>query len=80
MKLYDLWLEGFETQESCSDAKHLGKYKAKNITEAVKMWNFEHPLRTVDYNRFGKNRHAIWGCEIFDNEKKAKKLIEVNKA
>jgi hypothetical protein len=27
----------------------------------------------VDWDRFGRGRHAIWACEIFDNEAEARK-------
>ena len=67
-----LWIEGFSATGQRQDATMIGIYQAKNLNDAVKQY-MENNKNKVEWDCFGKNRHAIWGCEIFDNEIEARK-------
>lgn len=66
-----LWLEGFSATGQSGTAQCLGTYNATDLDDAVKQYMASHP-NSVDWDRFGRGRHAIWGCEIFDNESQAR--------
>jgi hypothetical protein len=67
-----LWMEGYAATGERGVAQCLGNYNAKTIDEAVKEYMEKHP-NSVDWDRYGRGRHAIWACEIFDNERDARK-------
>ncbi|KKL58667.1 hypothetical protein LCGC14_2223060 [marine sediment metagenome] len=68
-----LWVEGYAITGGHSDASCLGTYDAVDLNDAVKQYMEQHP-NIVDWDRFGKGRHAIWACEIFDNETDARRV------
>jgi hypothetical protein len=72
MKTFSIWVEGYKITGNKSQAQLLDRIEAKSFNEAVKLYSIKHPDE-VDFNRFGKNKHAIWGCQLFDNEAKARK-------
>ena len=67
-----LWVEGFAVTGQRENASMIGTFEAKDLDDAVKQY-MEHHKDYVDWDRFGRGRHAIWACEIFDNEKDARK-------
>lgn len=68
-----LWMEGYAATGESGTAQCIGTYNAVDIDDAVKQYMAEHPNRnSVDWDRFGRGRHAIWACEIFDNEAQAR--------
>lgn len=50
----------------------IGTYEAADLDDAVRQYMETHK-GDVDWDRFGRGRHAIWGCEIFDNEAEVRK-------
>ena len=72
MKEITLWMEGYAATCEHSPAQNLGTYEALDLDEAVKHYMEGHP-DSVEWDRFGRGRHAIWACEIFDNEVDARK-------
>jgi len=67
-----LWMEGFAATGESGTAQCLGTYKATNLDDAVRQYMEVRP-NSIDWDRFGRGRHAIWSCEIFDNEEEARK-------
>ncbi len=67
-----LWMEGYAATGESGTAQCIGTYKAKDLDDAVKQYMAAHP-DSVDWDRFGRGKHAIWACEIFDNETQARK-------
>lgn len=67
-----LWMEGFAATGQRQGASMIGTYEATDLDDAVKQYMETHK-GYVDWDRFGRGRHAIWGCEIFDNEEEARK-------
>ena len=67
-----LWIEGYAATGERGTAQCIGIYEAKDLDDAVKKYMAANPNR-VDWDRFGRGRHAIWACEIFDNEAQARK-------
>ena len=72
MKIYEIWAEGYKATGQESHAQLLSKYKADSFDAAVEQYHVEHD-DCIDFNRYGKSRHAIWGCELFDNAIDARK-------
>ncbi len=62
-----LWMEGFAATGQRQGASMIGTYQAKDLDDAVKQYMETHKGK-VDWDRYGRGRHAIWACEIFDNE------------
>jgi hypothetical protein len=73
MKEIEIWMEGFVITGQSSTAKKIGTYEADSLDEAVRKYTKDHPDSTVDFNRYGKGKHAIWACQLFDNESEARK-------
>ena len=67
-----LWVEGFAVTGERQGASMIGTYEATDLDDAVKQYMETHK-GDVDWDRFGRGRHAIWACEIFDNEGEARK-------
>lgn len=67
-----LWMEGYAATGESGAAQCIGTYNAKDLDDAVKQYMVAHP-NSVDWDRFGRGRHAIWACEIFDNEAQSRK-------
>lgn len=67
-----LWMEGFAATGESGTAQYIGTYNAKDLDDAVKQYMEVRP-NSVHWDRFGRGRHAIWACEIFDNEADARK-------
>ena len=67
-----LWMEGYSATGESGTAQCIGTYNSKDLDDAVKQYMVANPNR-VDWDRFGRGRHAIWACEIFDNETQARK-------
>ena len=72
LKSITLWMEGYSATCEHEPAQCLGIYQATDITDAVKQYSRQSRVK-VDINRFGKDRHAVWAREIFDNEEQARK-------
>lgn len=77
LKEWEIWMEGFAATGQSEKAQLIGVYEAETFDEAVQKYIqgeiAEHGTSTVELNRFGQGRHAIWGCELFDNETDARK-------
>ena len=67
-----LWMEGFAATGERQGASMIGTYEAVDLDDAVKQYMETHK-GDVDWDSFGRGRHAIWACEIFDNEAEARK-------
>ena len=67
-----LWMEGFAVTGQRQGASMIGTYNATDLDNAVKQYMAENE-GDVDWDRLGRGRHAIWACEIFDNEAEARK-------
>jgi len=67
-----LWMEGFAVTGERQGASMIGTYEATDLDDAVKQYMETHK-GDVAWDRFGRGRHAIWACEIFDNEGEARK-------
>lgn len=67
-----LWMEGYAATGESGTAHCIGTYTATDLDDAVKQYMVAHP-NSVHWDRFGRGRHAIWACEIFDNEAQARK-------
>jgi hypothetical protein len=61
-----LWRNGFSTKSEVNAAVCLGAFEAENFDDAILKYIATHP-QTVDVDRFGKGRHAVCGCEVFDS-------------
>ena len=67
-----LWMGGFAVTGQRQGASMIGTYEATDLDDAVKQYMETHK-GSVYWDRFGRGRHAIWACEIFDNEEEARK-------
>lgn len=74
-----LWLEGLSVDGKLGNTQCLGTYDTQSFERAVKLYMLENPGE-VKWDWYGRGRHAIMGCEIFDDEKKAynSMLIKAN--
>lgn len=69
----ELWKEGFSITGHQGQASHIGTYyNVKDFDDAVKQYMNDYPDE-VEWDRFGRGRHAIWACEIFNNAIDARK-------
>jgi TnpA family transposase len=71
-RIISLWMEGFDATGQRQGASMIGTYDAIDLDDAVKQYMETHK-GDVDWDRFGRGKHAIWACEIFDNEAEARK-------
>jgi len=67
-----LWMQGFSASGQSQGASMLGTYQAVDLDDAVKQY-IKQNKSDVDWDRFGRGIHAIWGCKLFDNEAEARK-------
>lgn len=67
-----LWMQGFSATGQAEGASMIGSYEATDLDDAVKQYMETHKGE-VEWDRYGRGRHAIWACEIFDNEEQARK-------
>jgi hypothetical protein len=72
MKLFEIWMEGYKITGDESQARLLDKIEAETFEDAVEKYAYKYD-NNVDFDRYGKKRHAIWGCELFDNSVDARK-------
>jgi len=72
-KEIQIWEEGFAITGNTGTALLRGSYYAEDFDDAVKQLMFEKPELDIEWDRFGRGRHAVWGCELFDNEIDARK-------
>ena len=75
MKKWEIWMEGNGAQGNAGPAQLIGRHLAETFDKAVRQYAKENPDTTIDWDRFGKGRHAIWACELFDNEEDARKAF-----
>ena len=73
MKQFNIWMEGYRATGESDVARIIGSFWADDFDDAVKQYAEMYPRSKVDFDRFGKGRHAIWACELFDNEADARK-------
>lgn len=70
-------MEGYRATGQSEGAQLIGTYPGETFTDAVKAYIAEEVQdrgeSSVDLHRFGEGRHAIWACELFDNEADARK-------
>lgn len=74
VKQFQIWMEGYAATGESGTAQMIGEYKAVDFNHAVKQYSDDH-LNQVEFGRLGENRHSIWACELFDNEKDARKFF-----
>lgn len=70
-KPIQLWIEGLCATGEYEQAQFLGTYNAKDLDDAVNQY-ISQKRDDVELNKFGNGRHAIWGRELYDNEKDAR--------
>ena len=61
-----LWRNGFSTANDTGIVVCLGSFEAENFEEAIQKYMAIHP-QVVAVDKFGKGRHAVCGCEVFDS-------------
>jgi hypothetical protein len=73
MKEHEIWIEGYAATGESGTACLVGKYMAESFDDAVKLYMKDHPKINIEWDRYGRGRHANWACEIFNNEADARK-------
>ncbi|MCK4521978.1 MAG: hypothetical protein KAU20_05355 [Nanoarchaeota archaeon] len=71
--MIEIWMEGFSVTGQSQGAQKIGEYEVQTFDQAIEQYIAENPDTTLQKDRFGKGRHAIWACELYDNEAKARK-------
>lgn len=71
---YEIWIEGYQTNEESAGAFLLGIYEGESFDDAVIkcMMNPLHEQNLFTYN-IETGQHKYWGCRLFDNEADARK-------
>ena len=70
VKEYEIWCEGFLSTDGNGKAFKLGNAKGVNFLDACKNHFAENPSK---YFRITNGKPIWWGCQLFDNEKDARK-------
>lgn len=71
---FDIWVEGYTATCESATAQLLASIEADTFNDAIKIYA-KNNRNIVDFDRYGKDRHAIWGCELFDNRIEAQKAF-----
>ena len=70
-----IWMEGYAATGQSDTAQCIKDYPLiKTFEEAIEKYDEENP-ESIEKDNYGKGRHAIWGCELFDNEGDARKAF-----
>ena len=72
MRNFEIWMEGYAATGERAEASRIGNYTAETFDEAVLLYMKDNP-NTVEFDRFGKGKHSIWACRLYDNEIDARK-------
>lgn len=76
---FNLWVEGYAATGEHGTAKLLGTVEAESFNEAVLKWNSENNTDGRKWGNLGYDlnydRHSLWGCRIYDNERDARKAF-----
>lgn len=83
-RMHEIWMEGFAATGQHGSAHKIGEGEGRNFDEAVKDYMAKTPNHGIKPNdRRGYATEAawldrqsnwnIWGCNLFDNEKEARK-------
>lgn len=72
MKVYQIWVEGFQVTGQHQTAQFIGESKGEDFYDACK--KFKYP-DDGDFLNLDKNKDypAIWACQLYDNEADARK-------
>ena len=66
MKVYTIWIEGYQIQGGSCKASEVATIKANSFKEACKIHYKNDKL-------FNEEKLTVWGCELYDNEIDARK-------
>ena len=72
MAKISIYIEGYVATGQKAPASLLAEIEAKDFDSAVKNLA-KTGAHKIDLDRFGKGRHAIWACELFDSYEEARK-------
>ena len=75
MALYEIWSEGYCTQDTEGarvPAMHRGTFEGETFADACIIW--ARSSKEI-WERFDRQRLAYWGCRLFDNEADARKVF-----
>ena len=79
MNRYDIWCEDYCVTEGRGTAYLLATVEANSFLEGVKKWKDSNPMDSrVKYLEFKNGIPYIWGCRLYDNEKKTQENYLVN--
>lgn len=74
MRVFDVWIEGWASNEGQSPATFMGRVEAENLVEACKKLKARMKRESASFWRIEENSAYFYGCKAFDNEKDARKL------
>jgi len=68
MTKYNIWMEGYRITGGSAPATFVGEIEADSFSEACVKLCGNDP-------NFNKDNLTVWGCGLFDNEKRARRLF-----
>lgn len=71
MKIYQIWIEGYQATCEKRTAQLMGQVAAKTFREAC--IRFARSPDAVGWGVFDEKELSFWGCRLFDNETNARK-------
>lgn len=69
----EIWSEGYRVTGDIGTAQLLGVVEADSFDEGVDKYLETAPSELKEVYQKHHGGHSIWGCQLFDNEKDARK-------